>query len=104
MQKYAFASLMGFVSILFTLTPLAIASAETFPQLVSVATDGTQANDSVRNSAIISPDGRHVVFDSRATNLASGTTTVPGRFNVFAHDIVSGTTTPLSVATNGTQG
>jgi cold shock CspA family protein len=67
---------------------------------VSVASDGTQANsDSFGPS--ISGDGRHVAFISSATNLVPGDTN--GLIDVFVHDRQTGTTTRVSVASNGTQ-
>ncbi|QSY51119.1 hypothetical protein [Streptomyces griseocarneus] len=45
-------------------------------ELVSVASDGTRANGASWSSSI-SADGRYVVFDSEATNLAPGRTPAP---------------------------
>ena len=68
---------------------------------VSVASDGTQADDSVYNP-VISADGRYVTFTSCATNLvADDTNTTP---DVFVHDRETGETQRVSVATDGTQG
>jgi Tol biopolymer transport system component len=67
---------------------------------VSVASDGTQADDYSR-WPVLSPDGRFVAFCSRATNL------VPGDTNwvtdVFVRDRQTGTTERVSVASDGTQ-
>src|SRR4051812_48469537 len=50
---------------------------------VSVASDGTQANaDSIKPS--LSSDGRFVVFESLATNLAPGGGN--GAYQIFVHD------------------
>ncbi len=68
---------------------------------VSVATDGTQANDYSALPAL-SGDGRLVVFGSTATNLDSGDTNEEA--DVFVHDTATGLTTRVSVATDGTQG
>ncbi len=68
---------------------------------VSVASDGSQANH-VSFQPRISADGRYVVFFSAAWNLAAGDTN--GEQDVFVHDRQTGTTTRLSVASNGTQG
>jgi Tol biopolymer transport system component len=67
---------------------------------VSVASDGTQGNsDSLHPS--ISADGRFVAFESRATNVVAGDT---NRYtDIFLRDTVAGTTTRVSVATDGTQ-
>ena len=67
---------------------------------VSIASDGTQANnDSERSS--ISADGRYVAFSSSADNLVEGDTN--GVQDVFVHDRVTGETTRVSVASDGTQ-
>jgi tricorn protease-like protein len=68
---------------------------------VSVASDGRQANgDSEAPS--ISSNGRIVAFISDATNLVPGDTN--GAQDVFVHDLDTGTTERVSVATAGTQG
>jgi len=69
--------------------------------LVSVASDGTQANEWAGNPAI-SNDGRYVAFDSRATNLVPDDSN--GYLDVFVHDRQTGATTLVSVASDGTQG
>ncbi len=66
---------------------------------VSVATDGTQG-DRLSEIPAISGDGRFVAFTSNATNLAGGDTT----YDVFVHDRETGSTTQVSVATDGTPG
>ena len=68
---------------------------------VSVASDGTQANDAC-GDASISADGRFVAFDSAASNLVPGDTN--GHEDVFVHDRQTGQTTRVSVASDGTQG
>jgi Tol biopolymer transport system component len=67
---------------------------------VSVASDGTQA-DNASVGAAISADGRYVTFSSTASNLVSGDTN--GFGDVFVHDRSTGTTTRVSVASDGTQ-
>jgi hypothetical protein len=69
--------------------------------LVSVATDGTQA-DNFSERLAISADGRYVAFYSVATNLVAGDTN--GAMDVFVRDRVTATTTRVSVASDGTQG
>ena len=69
--------------------------------LVSVASDGTQANSESWLSSM-SADGRYVAFGSTATNLVVGDTN--GSSDVFIHDLVTGETTCVSVASDGTQG
>ena len=67
---------------------------------LSVASDGTEANgDSFRPA--LSADGRVVVFESRATNLVAGDTN--STTDVFVHDRANGTTTRVSLASDGTQ-
>ena len=68
---------------------------------VSVATDGTQANDCTYGPAI-SADGRYVAFYSDATNLAPNDTN--GASDVFVHDRLTNTTTRESLASGGVQG
>ncbi|NQT19032.1 MAG: PD40 domain-containing protein [Planctomycetes bacterium] len=68
---------------------------------VSVASDGTQGND-VSNMPAISADGRFVAFQSYASSLVEDDTN--GSPDVFVHDRQTGTTTRVSVASDGTQG
>ena len=67
---------------------------------VSVTSDGTQGNGYSERPSI-SADGRYVAFDSIASNLVSGDT---GHEDVFVHDLQSGQTERVSVASDGTQG
>lgn len=68
--------------------------------LVSVAADGTPGNGS-SSAPRVSHDGRLVVFMSLATNLVSGDTN--DSFDVFVRDLVTGTTSRVSVASDGAQ-
>jgi len=68
---------------------------------VSVASDGTQGNDTSSRPSI-SADGRYVAFESGASNLVSGDSN--NKFDVFVHDRQMGQTTRVSVASDGTQG
>src|SRR5207249_4731469 len=69
---------------------------------VSVASDGTQANN-VSSYPALSADGRFLAFQSHATNLVVGDTN--GKTDVFVHDRQTGTTERVSVASGGgTQG
>jgi Tol biopolymer transport system component len=70
-------------------------------RLVSVATDGTQGNDTSYNSAL-SADGRYATFFSTASNLVTGDTNALR--DVFVRDLVAGTTRRVSVATDGSEG
>ena len=70
-------------------------------QRISVSTSGTQAKgDSLE--PVISADGRSVAFYSSAPNLVPGKTN--GLWGIFAHDLASGATTRVSVATDGSLG
>ncbi|WP_421907401.1 DUF4214 domain-containing protein [Mameliella sp.] len=68
---------------------------------VSVTSGGAQGNAN-SFSAKISADGRYVAFESNADNLVLGDTN--GLVDVFVHDRLTGETTRVSVATDGTQG
>ena len=67
----------------------------------SVASDGTEANGESRGGRI-SADGRFVAFHSFASNLVPGDTTV-GFLDAFGHDIQTGQTIRVSVASDGTE-
>jgi Tol biopolymer transport system component len=67
---------------------------------VSVSSDGTQGNNGAVGPSI-SADGRYVAFKSDADNLVAGDTN--GVRDVFVHDRVTGETTRVSVASDGTQ-
>jgi Tol biopolymer transport system component len=69
---------------------------------VSVASDGTETNGGVSEVPSISANGRYVAFQSDASNLVSDDTN--GKMDIFVHDLQTGTTTRVSVASNGTQG
>jgi Tol biopolymer transport system component len=70
---------------------------------VDLATDGTPA-DGLSADPAISADGRYVAFTSWGDNLvaASGLDD-NGSSDVFVHDMQTGTTTRVSVATDGTE-
>jgi Tol biopolymer transport system component len=79
---------------------------------VSVASDGTEADDEVYDPGI-SADGRFVSFTSRAFTLAENDTNsvcdergnpTPNCLDVFVHDLETGATTLVSVASDGTIG
>ncbi|MCC5954062.1 MAG: S-layer homology domain-containing protein [Acidimicrobiia bacterium] len=67
---------------------------------VSIATDGTEANDA-SGSPSISADGRFVAFTSEATNLVPGDTN--NATDIFVRDRIAGTTQRVSVSSNGDQ-
>lgn len=68
---------------------------------VSVGAGGIEANGDSRGLAM-SPDGRYVAFTSGASNLASRDTNRRG--DVFLRDLQAGTTTRVSLRTDGGQG
>jgi Tol biopolymer transport system component len=68
--------------------------------LVSVASDGTQANQGTQQFSLsISTDGRYVAFQSLATNLVSIDTNKS--WDIFVHDRDKGATTRVSIASDG---
>ncbi|MFN5855906.1 MAG: DUF4347 domain-containing protein, partial [Pseudanabaenaceae cyanobacterium] len=69
-------------------------------QLVSVATNGTQANNA-SSTPSISSDGRYVVFASDTTNLVAGDTN--GLLDIFVYDRQTNTTQRVSVDSSGNQ-
>ena len=68
---------------------------------ISVASNGTQANDNSLDVAI-SADGRFAAFSSIAGNLVAGDTNI-GQ-DIFLRDLQTDTTTLLSISSNGVQG
>lgn len=77
---------------------------------VSVSSDGTQGNAPSAENFVggnltpepaVSADGNVVVFHSAASNLVAGDTN--GLVDVFAHDLTTGETTRVDVATGGGQ-
>ncbi len=68
---------------------------------VSVASDGTQGNEESYTPGI-STNGRYITFGSRASNLVSNDTN--GVSDAFIHDRLTGQTTRVSVASDGSQG
>ena len=70
---------------------------------VSVNSDGEEGNaESGRFGTAITPDGRYVVFESFATNLAGSDTNENS--DIFLHDRQTGITEMVSVASSGVQG
>ena len=68
---------------------------------ISLATGGGQPGGSSWTPEI-SADGRHVVFESEASDLVPGDTN--GVPDIFLHDIATGLTERVSVTGEGTQG
>ncbi len=69
---------------------------------VSVATDGSQASIASSDDPSISAEGTRIAFESGSGNLVAGDTN--GRDDIFVRDTLTGTTTRVSVASDGTQG
>jgi Tol biopolymer transport system component len=69
-------------------------------ELVSMSSGGVEGNAG-SFSPRISPDGRFVVFESLATNLAADSTS--GFRDIFIHDRLGGTTELVSVSSGGEQ-
>lgn len=69
---------------------------------VSVASDGSEGDDRTSLPPAISADGRFVAFGSNATNLVPNDTNGIG--DVFVHDLETGATERVSIASDGTQG
>ncbi|HEX2907068.1 MAG TPA: hypothetical protein VHO69_09430 [Phototrophicaceae bacterium] len=67
---------------------------------VSVASDGSQAN-ATSSHPKLSADGRFVVFDSYASNLAAGDN--DAHADIFVHNRITGETTRVSIASDGTE-
>jgi len=67
---------------------------------VNVASDGAQANGD-STDAFATPDGRYLAFESDATNLVPNDTN--GSKDIFLRDRQTGTTSRISVASDGTQ-
>lgn len=65
---------------------------------ISMGFDGAVANGSSRN-AVLSENGRYVVFESDASNLVAGDTN--GATDVFRYDILTGETIRVSVGNSG---
>lgn len=69
---------------------------------VSVADDGSQASMAPSDDPSISGDGTRIAFESEDDDLVPGDTN--GKDDIFVRDTVAGTTTRVSVASDGTQG
>ena len=68
---------------------------------VSVASDGTPGNGDSQNP-VISANGRFVAFESNASNLVAGD--MNNAVDIFVHDLQTGETSRVSLATNGAEG
>lgn len=70
---------------------------------VSLAADGTQANNTSIGYGSISADGRYVAFVSMAINLVPGDTNYPVAFDVFVYDRQTDDIRRVNLAADGTQ-
>ncbi|WP_161962321.1 TolB family protein [Nocardioides speluncae] len=73
-----------------------------FTERVSVATSGAQANNGITSEPAISRTGRYVAFHSQAKSLVAGDTNAA--YDVFVRDRRTGSTTRVSVASDGSEG
>jgi Tol biopolymer transport system component len=86
--------------LLFTATLALAAPPQT--KLISVNTGGSATGNDGSAAYDISQDGRYVAFASSATNLVTGDTN--SKQDVFVRDRHTGTTSRVSVKTDGTEG
>ncbi len=70
--------------------------------LVSVDASGTRGGNAVSNITAISADGRFITFYSSASNLVNNDAN--GQEDAFVRDLQTGTTSLVSVNSNGTNG
>lgn len=71
-------------------------------QLVNVNSDGTEQNGSNGAGAVMSGDGRHVLFTSNATNLDPAAPT--NNSNVYLRNLDTGITSAVSIMPDGSFG
>ena len=69
--------------------------------LVSINIAGTASGNDASDGAVISADGRYVLFASAATDMVGSTN---GFLNLFVRDLQAGTTIPVEVNRNGANG
>jgi Tol biopolymer transport system component len=70
--------------------------------LVSQAANGTTTGDSASYRPVWSPDGSHIAFYSRASDLVAGVTDSNSTDDVFVMELATGAVTLVSQAANGT--
>src|SRR4051794_34431063 len=100
----AFASLVATLGVLLPGgAPASAATYVTDTVRVSVADGGGQSTGEIWNGrSDVSGDGRFVIFSSDDPNLVPGDTN--GSNDVFVHEVATGHTVRVSLATDGTQG
>jgi Tol biopolymer transport system component len=72
------------------------------PTLVSVNSAGTASGNGTSQSPVISADGRFVAFTSAASDLVGGGVDANGTQDVYVRDLMTGTTTLVSINSAGT--
>jgi len=77
-----------------------VANTTTLVTINTAGTDGSNGRPLLNPAALITPNGRYVIFSSDATNLINGFGDGL-RQNVFARDLVAGLTIPVSIANSG---
>ena len=70
-------------------------------ELASVADNGSKGNNNSEN-AVLSADGRYVVFESYSDNLVSGDNNLAK--DIFVRDLVNDTIKRVSISNNGVEG
>ena len=73
---------------------------EKITKLVTVTSDGTQANG-LSLFSVISNDGNYIAYESTADNLVAGDTN--GLGDIFLYDNLNQTTARINLAADGTQ-
>lgn len=81
----------------------AAAAGPTAPELLSRA-PGNQGADARSSEGAVTPSGRFVAFESRATNLLDGGADTNGAPDIFVRDRRRGVTTRVSVSSGGVEG
>ncbi len=68
---------------------------------VNLSNDGSRVESFIASQNALSDDGRYVVFQSSASNVVAEDTN--GQCDIFVRDLLQGTTTRVSVASDGTE-
>ena len=70
--------------------------------IVSIGGNGTTAGNQTSYAPVFSADSEHLAFLSSSSNLVGGASFTTGQSNLFERDLVTGATSLVSVAMNGT--